>query len=494
LPWKETEDTRVTSLAFILDRLTEHVRRYVVLSERQLTAPALWIVHTHGLDAAEATPYLNVSSAEKESGKTLLLEVVRPLVARSWLTGRVSAAVLARKVDHVTPTLLLDESDAAFNGEKEYGETLRGILNTGYRRGGAYSVCVGQGANLSYRDFNTFCPKAIAGLGRLPDTVESRSVPIRLKRRASGEQIERYREREVRPRAELVSKNLMTWAEHGPTIEALANARPDLPDALSDRASDVWEPLLAIADLAGGEWPERARRAAIQLSGPNEPDEETIGIRLLADTREAFDGNEQLPTQTLLEHLNGLDEASWGSWNAGEGMRPRELANKLRPYEIRSRDLRTDEGTRKGYRRSDFEDAWERYLPLSPDSKRDIRDNGLVEPKTAPSQARQDSEMSRIENPEKPHAYADVADVADRKGGEGQNGPCECGGKGCGLCLPPARKSPRAVPTLPSIAELEELDLHVKPDDDKGVVVWDFADRAQDLAALGLASDDEEAA
>jgi hypothetical protein len=148
-----------------LDELAGFVRRFVVMSEAQGDAVALWILHTHVFSAAEQTPYLAISSAEKRSGKTRLLEVLELLVARPWLTGRVTAAVLARKVEAERPTLLLDESDAAFKGEKEYAEALRGLLNTGHRRGGKSTVCVGQGAELSYKDFSTYSPKAIGGSG-----------------------------------------------------------------------------------------------------------------------------------------------------------------------------------------------------------------------------------------------------------------------------------------------------------------------------------------
>jgi hypothetical protein len=125
---------------------------------------------------------LAITSAEKESGKTRLLEVFETLVANPWFTGKVSAAVLTRKIDAQHPTLLLDESDAAFGGDKEYAEALRGVLNTGHRKGGKSSCCVGQGANTTFRDFSTFCPKAIAGIGKLPDTVAGRAISVRLKR------------------------------------------------------------------------------------------------------------------------------------------------------------------------------------------------------------------------------------------------------------------------------------------------------------------------
>jgi hypothetical protein len=133
------------NLAVLLDDIASFLRSFVVLSDYQLQAISLWVAHTHSISSALTTPYLNIYSAEKRSGKTRLLEVLEVLVARPWFTGRLTSAVLARKVDAECPTLLLDESDAAFKGEKEYSETLRGILNTGYRRGGKSSVCVGKG-------------------------------------------------------------------------------------------------------------------------------------------------------------------------------------------------------------------------------------------------------------------------------------------------------------------------------------------------------------
>ncbi len=234
----------------LLDELAAFVRRFVVITDAQAAVIALWIVHTHALDAAEATPYLSITSPEKESGKTRLLEVLDALVARAWFTGRATAAVLVRKIDKERPTLLLDESDAAFKGEKEYAEALRGLLNTGYRATGKASLCVGQGASITYRDFSTFGPKAIAGIGELPDTVASRAVPVRLERRARGEHVEPWRERRGRESAAPLRERAEAWAsEVGQTLH---HAEPEPSHELGDRAQDTAEPLLAIADLAGG--------------------------------------------------------------------------------------------------------------------------------------------------------------------------------------------------------------------------------------------------
>jgi hypothetical protein len=178
------QNRRDDAVALALDDVAAFVRRYVVVGDTQAVAIALWAFHTHAFAAAATTPYLSITSAEMESGKTRLLETLELVVARPWFTGRATPAVLARKIDKEAPTLLLDESDAAFQGDREYAEVLRGVLNSGHRRSGRTSICIGQGAAMSYVDLSTFCPKAIAGIGKLPDTVASRSIAIRLKRKA----------------------------------------------------------------------------------------------------------------------------------------------------------------------------------------------------------------------------------------------------------------------------------------------------------------------
>jgi hypothetical protein len=352
--------------AELLERLVWFIRRYVALSKDQALLIALWIVNTHTLDAADTTPYLNVKSAEKRSGKTRLLEVLSLLAAGSWLTGRVTAAVLVRKVAAEAPALLLDESDAAFKGDREYAETLRGVLNAGFRRGGVASLCVGQGANITYEDFPVYCPKVIAGIGKLPDTVADRSIPIELRRRRPSEMVEWFRLRKVGPEALPISRDVRAWAQSH--LDSLSTAEPDLPEELDDRAQDIMEPLLAIADEVGGEWPERSRRAAVGLlTGEEREDAESLGVRLLRNVRGVFDDNssDRLPTGKLLEALHAMEEAPWGSLR-GEALDARGLARLLKPYGVKPEKLREGDDTFRGYRRTSFEDAWVRYLSALP--------------------------------------------------------------------------------------------------------------------------------
>lgn len=343
-----------TDIGELLTTLVDLIRCFVALSVAEARVIALWIAHTHALDAAEATPYLSITSAEKRCGKTLLLEVLELFVHNPWLTGRVTAAVLYRKIDARHPALLLDESDTAFGSGREYAEALRGILNSGYRRSGATSACVGSGANITYQDFSTFCPKAIAGIGELPDTVADRCIPLRLKRARPGE-VERFRRRDVEDAATWLREELAAWAIAN--VEGLREARPSLPSELSARQQDGAEPLLAIADAAGGEWPERARAALIQILTSIEASDDSPGVRLLTDIRAIFDasGRDRISSKNLVVALAQIESSPWA------GLSVYKLAKLLKPFRIAPCTIRTGKRTFKGYLKQDFEEAWSRH-------------------------------------------------------------------------------------------------------------------------------------
>ena len=313
------------------------------------------------------------------------------LVARPWLTGRTSAAALVRKVDADAPTLLLDESDAAFGGEKEYAEALRGILNSGYRRSGKTTLCVGQGANISFRDFSTFGAKAIAGIGRLPDTVEDRALRIELKRRKKDEPVERFRERDVRGVTKPIRTALQVWATDE-SVARLRAARPSLPDALDDRAQDVVEPLLAIADLAAGEWPTRARDAAVVLIGQRE--EQDINVELLADIWTVFDESDVtfIGSTELVHRLVAIEGRPWGDWQRGKAITARAVADRLRAFGI----IPASNGLVRGYQRDRFLDAWSRYPPIKVSNRQTTNETG---PEIAQSNRQTDEALDALKKP-----------------------------------------------------------------------------------------------
>jgi hypothetical protein len=356
----------VSDVARLLEEVRSFVRRYVVLTDAQAVAITLWVFHTHAIDASETTPYLSVTSAEKRSGKTRLLEVLQLLVREPLLAANVTPAALFRSLgDEVPPTVLHDEIDAIFGPKANGDEDLRSLFNAGYRRGAPVLRCVGDGSKQKVVPFEVYCAKALAGIGRLPDTIADRSIPIRLKRRSRSEKVERFHRREAADAAEPIYQALVSLA--GLHVDQLADARPELPDQLDDRAQDAFEQLVAIADLAGGEWPAGARAALVALRAQGDDDEATAGERILADCRTVFDerGVDRLPTSDLLEALYADKEAPWADWR-GRGLTAHSLAGLLHVYGIKSRTIRQPGGdTAKGYMRASFEDAWTRYTPVS---------------------------------------------------------------------------------------------------------------------------------
>jgi hypothetical protein len=355
----------VPHIALLLAQVVDLLRRYVVFpSVHQVIAVALWAAHTHAIAAADSTIYLAVTSAERRSGKTKLFDVLELVVARPWRAVVPSEAVTFRKIAKDLPTLLLDEADAIWGKDNEH-EGLRALLNAGHRRGVKVPRMVGSGADMKVAEFEVFCPKAIAGIGKLPDTIDDRSVPVPLKRRMKIEYVERFRFKEAQALADPIRRGLERWGEEA--IPLLREARPDLPD-INDRAADGWEPLLAIADSAGGDWPQRARLAAVALHGDERRDE-TFGVRLLADIREVFAdaGEDRLPSAELAKRLADLEEAPWGDLK-GRALDARGLAWRLKRFEIGPKLVRFgDNKVVRGYSVGDFAEVWSRYLNDDPD-------------------------------------------------------------------------------------------------------------------------------
>lgn len=395
------------SLRALLDDLVTYLRRYAVLSREQSDALALWVVHTHAIDAFDLTLYIVITSPEKRCGKSRLLRLLALVVARAWLTGRTTAAALIRKVSRQKSTLLLDESDAMFHGEKEYAEALRGILNDGNVRGGCSTLCVGKGTNIEARDFDVFGPKALAGIGRLADTIMDRSTVIEMRRRRKDEPVEKIRRRAVEPIAAQLRQRAASWAEKA--IAQLRETAPTVPDLNDDRAEEGWETLLAIAEAAGGEWPRRGHDAAVALSGTAARDDDSSGVLLLGDCQRAFCREERLHTEPLLQRLNEMEESPWATWHHGKPLSARGLSQKLRPFGIRSQQLKIGDVNRNGYLRQDFEDAWLRYGVLSSTDSTAQDDQGFpAETQTLPSIGGRG-----CENAENPHGIRPVEAVED---------------------------------------------------------------------------------
>ena len=344
-----------------LDATEAFVREYVAFANsNQATAVSLFVFHAHLIDVAETTPRLSVRSSDPQCGKTRLLEVIHELVPAPLPVANITPAALFRVIDDGPVTLLVDEVDTIFAPKSNY-EEIRALINAGYRRGAQVARVVGDGKSMRVARFNVFAPVVLAGIGNLPDTIADRSIPIVLRRRAKTEHVAKFRRRAVLPVAERLREEIVSWAEQH--RDDLTGYVPEVPDVLPDRVGDIWEPLLAIADRAGGAWPERARAAALALSAVTDT-VSSDGIRLLADVREVFGEHPgPLSSIALVDRLRSREESPWADW-----FDARVLAWKLKPYDIKPRTVRVGDDVFKGYRPGDFHDAWARYLPTPPEN------------------------------------------------------------------------------------------------------------------------------
>jgi hypothetical protein len=365
----------MSDLSQLLDGVQVFVRRFVVLTHEQAVAVALWVFHTHAFAAADTTPYLSVSSAEKRSGKTRLLEAVELLVRQPLPTANISDAALFRAIAELEPTLLFDEVDAIFGAKARDREDLRGMLNAGYRRG-AVARRMGGANNTKLEAFPVFAPKVFAGIGDLPDTIADRTIRIRLEQRLREEQIERFRRRDAEVDAEPIFQALASLAAFH--VETLACARPELPDELDDRAQDVWEPLLAIADLAGAGWPRAARSAAVALSTGAEREDGSMTATLLRDIHAVFEASdaERFKTSDLIAELCKIEESPWGDWY-GKVISPQAISKLLNPHRIKTLPVWVEGKTVRGYKVEQFENAFARVLGVR--SVRDVRSESSIE-------------------------------------------------------------------------------------------------------------------
>lgn len=355
----------------ILDAIHAFLGRFVIYPSKEAhDAHVMWIAHTHVMDAWESTPRIAFLSPEPKSGKTRALEVSELLVPNAVEAVNMSPAYIFRKIgdENGLPTLLHDEIDTLFGPKAKENEDIRGLYNAGHRRGAFVGRCVVHGKKVLTEEIPAFSALALAGLGWLPDTLLSRSIIVRMRRRAPHETVTPFRRRVHSREGNKLRDQLAAWAA-GATQEMTA-ARPAMPDGVEDRDADMWEPLLAIADAAGEHWPKRARVAAVALTAAAADREPSLGIRLLSDLRDIFADAEQLATAIVLERLNKLPEAPWNDLK-GKPLNDRGLAQRLRQYGVKSKSLSMggEYGPRpKGYAREDLHDVWKRYLPPAPPS------------------------------------------------------------------------------------------------------------------------------
>lgn len=358
--------------AELLDDVQTFLERFIAYpSPESATAHALWIAHAHLVEAFENTPRLAFLSPEPGSGKSRCMELTEALTPRPVLSVNSSVAYVFRKISDEAglPTLLMDEIDAVFSSGKADGnEDLRGLLNSGYRKGATAGRAAIRGKEIVTEEWPSYCAVALAGLNQLPDTLMTRSIVINMKRRRHGQSVEPYRRRVNAPEADAIKERISEFAAI--VRSDVSAAWPELPEGIEDRDADIWEPILAIADAAGGHWPDTARAAAVVMVAKAKEKPATLGIKLLADIREVMGDRDRISTNELLEGLHAIETAPWSNIK-GEPIDSRFLAKVLSKYDVPTNNtFKIGAHSVKGYQLRHLHDAFERYLParLSPES------------------------------------------------------------------------------------------------------------------------------
>lgn len=399
--WPET-----VSGADLLTRLESTVSRFVAMTADQMTPFVLWVLLAHAHDAFEISPILAITSPDKGCGKSTALALLSALVPRPLTSANITPSAVFRVTDYFRPTLLLDEADTFLTDS----EGLRGILNSGHMRSQAYVTRVA-GDDHQVSMFSTWTPKAIALIGELPATLADRSVTIRMRRRARAERIERLQLHRLGDMEDLRCM-AARWAQDH--LDELRFADPEIPGGITkDRARDNWRPLLAIADLAGGEWPRRARESAGRLCALTANDT-SVGIFMLEDLRALFAtrGNVKLVSEEILDHLHAMQERPWPEWKDRGPLSARQLASVLHPFGINPIKWRQDETTKRGYDPAHFSDAFSRYLPPMPPQAPQPSAHSTYE--IHPSATNQAHVKESLEA--NSYDCSEVADVADAEG------------------------------------------------------------------------------
>ncbi len=354
-PWESRVDG-----AALLSETRDLIGRHLILPPHADVAISLWIAFSYLHEAFFIAPLLAITSPEKRCGKTTLVSLLSRLASNPMPASNISPAALFRSIDKWAPTLLIDEADTFLRGS----EDLRGIVNSGHSRDAAYVVRV-CGEEHEPRRFSTWAPKAIALIGGLPDTLHDRSIVVALRRKRPSERTQRL-QLSNRDAFEHLRRQFVRWAAD--IRSEVENVVAEAPPQLNDRAADNWRPLLAIAQLAGGQWAGWALTAAIALTD-REHGAEAPGARLLRDIRDVFSqrGDERIDSYTLMNCLAGIEEAPWADWHNGHSITLNQMAALLKPFKIRPHQIWRDGANRRGYELKDFAEAFDSYLePLGP--------------------------------------------------------------------------------------------------------------------------------
>lgn len=409
---------RVTGNASsLVDALEGHFQRYLAIDPKLPLVLALWSLATHVFEVFDAFPYLAITSPAPRCGKTRAAELLELFCAKPTRTVGITVAALFRTIERDKPTLIIDEAEH-LRGRDERTKALLEILNAGYRKGQKVRRCEGgNGKNWKLRDFETYCPKVVVLIGFLNDTLADRTIPVQMRRRKAGEKVDRFLTAIAKRETAPLQNECKAWAKgNRRRVKLQYESAPDLP-FLQDREAELWVPLFAVCTVGAPERLPELESAARNLAAMKAADEPTdLGTTLLADVREVFDNGktDRLPTALLLYQLTeAMEDSPWPTVSHGKALNPHGLSRFLRPFRIQPKNIRDSNGkVVKGYERSQFEEAWELYLP-PPSSNRYTATEAVNIGEDDDSASATEEACSGPESAPKANNDAGCSDVAD---------------------------------------------------------------------------------
>jgi len=338
--------------AALLDSISVELLKYVILPGPAAIAISAWTVLTYSSDAFRILPILGITSPVKRCGKTTLLEVLQGLTNKGLTASNISPAAVFRTIHKYHPSLLIDEADTFLKDNDE----LRGVLNSGHTKTTAFVIRV-EGEKLEPITFSTWGPKAISMIGSLPETLQDRSVVVKLRRKLPNESTAKL---DIDFKADCIDirRKCQRWANDN--LNKLTITRPNMPKINNDRMVDNWMPLFAIAQVAGGDWPDQIKKSMLKMMGG---EDDNIGVMLLEDIRDIFNNTGRIFSSDIVDALKDKLDRPWSDWNRGKGLTQNILGRLLNPFGVKSKNMRINEDLKKGYELDSFKDAFRRYIP-----------------------------------------------------------------------------------------------------------------------------------
>lgn len=354
-PWPDVVDG-----CELADAIRSAFNRYLNLPEYADVILTLWVIASHVIDAFPKFPYIILTSAEPNCGKSEVLKVLRHLLQRAALASGMTGAVIFRIMNAYKPALLMDETDQWLGSDE--GQSINSVINGAHDKETAVIWrCVGDDHEPT--PFNTWGAKAFSGIGARAKTLSSRGHIITMMRAPPHAVYVELESDDDKSALQVLARRAVRFAQDH---EAELGERPSLPQAVSNRDKDNWRPLFAVAHLIGGHWPELVKTAAEHaIAEAKEYADDSLGLKLIRDCIDviktkglSIDGDRELKSSTLRDQLVKIADAPWAEYRNGKPISPRSLADLLRPYKIVTRKRKAA----NYWRLSQFERAYKAFV------------------------------------------------------------------------------------------------------------------------------------